>query len=166
MRRFVRTISKNEGAVIPSYRTVSLIVMFCLVGAVATLAGSSAETRERNPSTLVTLVLHQKKTQSLVAFKEQIKANGFQEAFPPDGVEIVSWTGSLGLGHVITLQLPTYKVPEVRAVIENRNWDDIEPKIYSSYDFEPFWKDLGGEMKNSNETDEYTINARRMLIAP
>ncbi|QDG49590.1 hypothetical protein FIV42_02190 [Persicimonas caeni] len=150
-----------------SSRIVSLFLVCLVVSAVATLAGAPAQTQEHNPSTFVTLVLHQKKAESLVAFKEQLKENGFQEAFPPEGVEIVSWTGSLGLGHVITLRLPTYKIPEVREVIEDRQWGDIEPKLYSSYDFEPFWKDIGGETNAGDEVhQEYTVNSRRMLIAP
>lgn len=150
-----------------SRRTVGLILAICLVGAVTTLAGSTAQTSEKNPKTLVTLVLHQKDAQSVSAFKTQIQENGFAEAFPPDGVEVVSWRGSLELGHVVTLRLPTYKVPEVRALIEGREWSSIEPRLYSSYDFEPFWKEMGGEMNRSGHAcEDCRANAKRMLIAP
>lgn len=149
-----------------SRRTFGLIAAICLVGA-TTLAASSAETSERNPKTLVTLVLHQEKPQSVAAFKQQIKDNGFAEAFPPEGVEVVSWTGSVDMGHVITLRLPTYKVPEVRESIENRKWGNIEPRLYSSYDFEPFWEDMGGETNRSPcECEYHQASAKRMLIAP
>jgi hypothetical protein len=151
----------------PSSRTVGIIVAICLVGAATTLIGSSAETSERNPKTLVTLVLHQKKSQSVSTFRKQLQANGFADAFPPAGVEVVSWTGSVDMGHVITLRLPNYKIPEVREVIESRKWGNIEPKLYSSYDFEPFWEDMGGEVnKGPDRCDHYRADATRMLIAP
>lgn len=153
-----------------SSRTIGLAVIFCIACASATLAGSAAQTQERNPATLVTLVLHQKKGQSLVAFKEQIEENGFREAFPPEGVEVVSWTGALGLGHVITLRLPTYKIPDVRAVVEGRKWGEIKPKLYSSYDFQPFWQDMGGDnnsvSRSSRDSGQYAVESNRMLIAP
>jgi hypothetical protein len=148
-------------------RTVGLIVALFLVGAVTTLAGSTAHTSERNPQTLMTLVLHQEASESLPSFKKQLRENGFADVFPPKGVEIVSWRGSLELGHVITLRLPTYKIPEVREVVDNRDWGSIQPKLYTSYDFEPFWQDMGGEMnKTGRECDEYRASAKRMLIAP
>ena len=149
---------------ISSSRTFFIIAIFCLVGVATMLAGSPAETRERNPATLLTLVLHQDKEQSVAQFKTQLENNGFQETFPPAGVEIVSWTGVLGLGHVITLRLPTYLVPDVRQAVDACEWGKIEPKLYSSYDFEPFWHDLGGQAKQSD--DGYASGSARMLIAP
>ena len=150
-----------------SRRTVGLIAAIFVVGAATTLTGSSAQTAEPNPKTLVTLVLHQDKPQSVAAFKQQIKDNGFAEAFPPEGVEVVSWTGSVDMGHVITLRLPTYKVPEVREAIDNRKWDNIEPRLYSSYDFEPFWEEMGGATNRAPcDCDYPQTTAKRMLIAP
>ncbi|MGM0557015.1 MAG: hypothetical protein ACQEVA_11600 [Myxococcota bacterium] len=148
-------------------RTVGLIAVLFLVGLSTSLAGSTAQTSERNPHTLVTLVLHQEASQSLPAFKEQLRENGFTDAFPPAGVEVVSWRGSLELGHVITLRLPTYKIPEVREVVENRQWGSIQPKLYTSYDFEPFWQQIGGEMnKTGRECADRRASTKRMLIAP
>jgi hypothetical protein len=157
-------LSGCEGGVISSSRTIFIIAIFCLVGVATTLAGSPAETRERNPATLLTLVLHQDKEQSVADFKTQLEANGFQEAFPPQGVEIVSWTGVLGLGHVITLRLPTYLVPDVRQAVDACKWGKIEPRLYSSYDFEPFWQDMGGPTQEAD--DGYASGGARMLIAP
>ncbi len=147
-----------------SPRFVGLILVFCIVGAVATLSGEPAQTRERNPSTLLTLVLHQTKDQSVEEFQQQLRDNHFQQAFPPDGVEIVSWTGVVGMGYVITMRLPNYKVPEVRHAINARKWGDITPKLYSAYDFEPFWHDMGGQ--TNSQPDRYAQAPPRMLIAP
>lgn len=150
-----------------SSRTIGLVLVLLLVGAVTTLAGSTAHTNERNSKTTVTLVLHQNESQSVEAFQEQLKANGFAEAFPPEEVEIISWRASHELGHVIALQLPNHRLPDVRAMVESREWGAIEPKLYSSYDFLPFWDEIGESTSRTRDAcDDRRSSVKRMLIAP
>ena len=41
------------------------------------------------------------------------------QAFPPEGVEVVSWQVMMGVGQVVTLRLPASRLREVNRIREN-----------------------------------------------
>ena len=56
-----------------------------------------------------------------------IGEGGFDKAFPPPGVEVVSWYVEMGIGQVITLRLPASRLREVNRVLEDNAWAPIGP---------------------------------------
>ena len=51
---------------------------------------------------LLTIFLKHDQSRPLGKINEQLKAQGFFQAFPPPGVEVVSWYVMMGIGQVVT----------------------------------------------------------------
>ena len=50
---------------------------------------------------------HQAK--NLNQINDELWKNGYFDKFPPEGVEVVSWTVAMGIGQIITLRVATRK---------------------------------------------------------
>jgi len=65
----------------------------------------------------------------------QSDKQGFYKAFPPDGVEVVSWYVMMGIGQVVTLRLPASRLREVNRIFETSAWGSYRTEFYATYDF-------------------------------
>jgi hypothetical protein len=65
----------------------------------------------------------------------QLEKQGFYKAFPPPGVEVVSWYIMMGIGQVVTLRLPASRLREVNRVLENTAWGSYRTEFYPTYDY-------------------------------
>lgn len=86
---------------------------------------------------LLTLVLKHHAGLTLDDVQARMKASDWWEAFPPEGVRIVSWTVAMGLGQVLVLELPPERLPAVNLELERRAWGVFTTECYPSYDFVP-----------------------------
>lgn len=86
---------------------------------------------------LLTLVLKHHAGLTLDDVQSRMKASDWWEAFPPEGVRIVSWTVAMGLGQVLVLELPPERLPAVNLELERRAWGVFTTECYPSYDFVP-----------------------------
>lgn len=84
---------------------------------------------------LLTLVLHHDQTKTFAAIKQQEKDTGFDKAFPPPGVEIVSWNIVMGEGQEIVVKLPPDKLRELLGVIERCTYGVYKSDWYITYDY-------------------------------
>jgi hypothetical protein len=57
------------------------------------------------------------------------------KAFPPAGTKVVSWYVMMGIGQVVTLQLPPEKLREVDRAIEQTAWGGYRTEFYPTYDY-------------------------------
>ena len=67
----------------------------------------------------------------------QLDKQGFYKAFPPAGVEVVSWYVMMGIGQVVTLRLPASRLREVNRILENTAWGSYRTEFYPTYDYKP-----------------------------
>jgi hypothetical protein len=65
----------------------------------------------------------------------QLERQGFYKAFPPTGIEVVSWYVMMGIGQVVTLRLPASRLREVNRILENTAWGSYRTEFYPTYDF-------------------------------
>ena len=65
----------------------------------------------------------------------QLQRQGYYKAFPPDGVEVVSWYVMMGIGQVVTLRLPASRLREVNRILENTAWGSYRTEFYPTYDY-------------------------------
>ena len=86
---------------------------------------------------LLTLVLKHHAGLTLDDVQSRMKASDWWEAFPPEGVRIVSWTVAMGLGQLLVLELPPERLPAVNLELERRAWGVFTTECYPSYDFVP-----------------------------
>jgi hypothetical protein len=101
------------------------------VGAPA--AGNAAATPGN--AILLTIFLRHDQSRPLADLNAQLAKQGFYKAFPPQGVEVVSWYVQMGIGQVITVRLPASRLREVNRVLEDTAWGAYRTEFYPTYDY-------------------------------
>jgi hypothetical protein len=106
-------------------------------GAAAQTAAAPAENAAPTPDNAVMLTIFFKHDQSrpFSELNAQLEKQGFYKAFPPAGMEVVSWYVMMGVGQVITLRLPASRLREVNRIIENSAWGSYHTEFYPTYDY-------------------------------
>jgi hypothetical protein len=101
------------------------------------LAAPSAGTAAATPDNaiLLTVFLRHDQSRPLSELNAQLEKQGFYKAFPPEGVEVVSWTVVMGIGQVIVLRLPATRIREVNRVLEDTAWGPYRTEFYPTYDY-------------------------------
>ena len=95
--------------------------------------GSAAATADN--AILLTIFLKHDQSRPLGELDAQLARQGFYKAFPPPGVEVVSWYLEMGIGQVITLRLPASRLREVNRVLEDTAWGAYRTEFYPTYDY-------------------------------
>jgi len=101
--------------------------------ATAPAAGSATATADN--AVLLTIFLRHDQSRPLGDLNAQLARQGFYKAFPPPGVEVVSWYVAMGIGQVVTLRLPASRVREVNRVVEDTAWGAYRTEFYLTYDY-------------------------------
>jgi len=107
-------------------------VLFCLP-----LPGTRAQqgADANKGSFLLTIFLRHDQSKTLDQINEHLKASGYYQKFPPEGIEVVSWYVMMGVGQVVTLRVPTERLREVNRAIEESAWGGFRTEFYPTYDF-------------------------------
>jgi hypothetical protein len=122
---------------------LSLAATAMLAGGVMFGAGASAQTATPTenatptPDNAILLTIFMKHDQSrpLDELNAQLEKQGFYKAFPPPGVEVVSWYVMMGIGQVVTLRLPASRLREVNRIFETTAWGPYHTEFYPTYDY-------------------------------
>lgn len=99
----------------------------------APAAGTEAPTADN--AILLTVFLRHDQARPLAELNQQLARQGFYKAFPPAGMEVVSWTVAMGIGQVIVLRLPASRLREVNRVLEDTAWGPYRTEFYPTYDY-------------------------------
>ena len=92
-------------------------------------------------SVMVTILLKHQQDKNLPEIRRILEAQGFWDLFPPEEANVVNWTIAVGLGHIITLKLPTGGVRRLNLALENGAWGAFNTEIYLSYDYKGIWQE-------------------------
>lgn len=95
--------------------------------------GSAAATPDN--AILLTVFLKHYQSRPLAELNAQLAKQGFYKAFPPPGVEVVSWTVTMGIGQIVVLRLPASRLREVNRVLEDTAWGAYRTEFYPTYDY-------------------------------
>lgn len=87
--------------------------------------------------TMITIVMKHHKGLTLEDVQSKMKQSGWWDHFPPEGCRIVSWTVAMGLGQILTLELPPALLPTLNLELERRAWGVFATECYPTYDFVP-----------------------------
>ncbi|WP_394778867.1 hypothetical protein [Undibacterium sp.] len=113
-------------------------VLFVSAGAYAqTVAAPKAGSAVATPDNAILLTVFLKHDQSrpLSELNAQLEKQGFYKAFPPAGMEVVSWNVVMGIGQIIVLKLPASRIREVNRVLEDTAWGPYRTEFYPTYDY-------------------------------
>ena len=120
----------------------SLMAIAALAGVLAFSSGAMAQTAPAEnaaptPENAVMLTIFLKHDQSrpLSELQAQLDRQGFYKAFPPTGIEVVSWYVMMGIGQVVTLRLPASRLREINRIMENTAWGSYRTEFYPTYDY-------------------------------
>jgi hypothetical protein len=89
---------------------------------------------------MLTIFLRHDQSKTLDQLQQHLKETGFDQSFPPEGIEIVSWYVMMGVGQVVTLRVPPARLRDVNRVIEQKGWGAYRTDFYPTYDYLPVWK--------------------------
>jgi len=133
-------MSKLSGRVVRSLFAAAALASFgtCVQTAGAqTVAPPPPGNATATPDNAVLLTVFLKHDQSrpLGELNAQLAKQGFYKAFPPPGVEIVSWYVAMGIGQVVTLRLPASRIREVNRVLEDSAWGAYRTEFHPTYDY-------------------------------
>src|ERR1700709_1480477 len=120
--------------------------MAALAGLLAFSSGAGAQTAPApapaenaaptaDNAVLLTIFLKHDQSRPLSELNAQLDRQGFYKAFPPEGIEVVSWYVMMGVGQVVTLRLPASRLREVNRVFETTAWSSYRTEFYPTYDF-------------------------------
>jgi hypothetical protein len=105
--------------------------------ALAQAASTPSENATPTPDNaiMLTIFLKHDETRPLAELNAQLEKQGFYRAFPPPGVEVVSWNIVMGIGQVVTLRLPASRLREVNRIFETTAWGAYHTEFYATYDY-------------------------------
>lgn len=96
-------------------------------------AGSASATPDN--AILLTVFLRHDQSRPLAELNAQLSKQGFYKAFPPPGIEVISWNVVMGVGQIIVLRLPATRLREVNRVLEDTAWGAYRTEFYPTYDY-------------------------------
>jgi len=96
-------------------------------------AGSTPATPDN--AILLTVFLRHDQSRPLSELNAQLAKQGFYKAFPPPGIEVVSWNVVMGIGQIIVLRLPATRLREINRVLEDTAWGAYRTEFYPTYDY-------------------------------
>jgi hypothetical protein len=101
----------------------------------ATRAASSGA--QASDAILLTVFLRHDQSKSLVELQQIEDEQGFWKSFPPPGTSVVSWYVMMGIGQVVTLEVPASRLRDVNVALERTAWKAFRTEFYPTYDLWP-----------------------------
>jgi len=97
--------------------------------------------KQPDDSILLTVFLKHNQSNSFEDFQKILEEQDFFEKFPPKGVSVVSWYVMMGIGQVVTLEVPAHKLREVNLAVEKSAWKAFTTEFYPTYNLYPVFQD-------------------------
>ena len=131
-------------------RNMGLPMAIALAGVLAFSSGAHAQTAAppaentapaqnaaptADNAVMLTIFLKHDQSRPLSELNAQLGKQGYYKAFPPAGIEVVSWYVMMGIGQVVTLRLPASRLREVNRIFENTAWGSYRTEFYPTYDY-------------------------------
>jgi hypothetical protein len=102
-------------------------------------------------SVMVTIILKHQQDKNLPEIRRVLEAQGFWDIFPPQDARVISWTLAMGLGHIITVQVPAGAIRRLNLALENGAWGAFDTEIYMTYDYQTVWQDYIEKREEAKE---------------
>ncbi len=121
--------------------TISFLATAALAGALGfspparAQSTAPAQIPTADNAILLTVFLKHDQSRPLSELNAQLEKQGFYKAFPPPGMEVVSWYVMMGIGQVVTLRLPASRLREVNRILEDTAWGSYRTEFYPTYDY-------------------------------
>ena len=94
----------------------------------------AGETSEPKGTFLLTVFLKHDQSKPPEQTNAELRQQGFYQAFPPPGIEVVTWYVMMGIGQVVTLRVPAERLREVNRAIKEVASGGFRTEFYPTYD--------------------------------
>ena len=128
-------------------RLFSLLLLLASFGlaqthpsAAASTAVPSAQAGAQKGMMMLTIFFKHDQSKTLDQINAELKAHNYYNAFPPPGIEVVSWYVIMGIGQVVTLRFPAERLREVNVAVEKTAWGGYRTEFYPTYDYKTIWE--------------------------
>jgi hypothetical protein len=137
-------ISRSFDSVVsrPVWNTSRFLLIWVVLIAVGPAGAQQPPSTSPSPaaeidkgSILLTIFLRHDQSKPLDEINSELRRQGYYKAFPPAGIEVVSWYVMMGIGQVITLRVPADRLREVNVAIEKTAWGGYHTEFYPTYDY-------------------------------
>ena len=118
--------------------------LILLVSSVAIAVAQPADAPRRTQSSdaiLLTVFLHHDQSKTLDEINKLEDEQGLYKVFPPPGTAVVSWHVVMGIGQIVTLEVPASKLRDVNRALEKSAWKAFRTEFFPSYDYYPVVRD-------------------------
>ncbi len=125
-------------------KMIKLILMFSFLLQVGdSYAKKPDPTRKglNEDSMLLTIILKHDQTKNVAEIGKILEEQEFFKHFPPKGTSVISWYVMMGIGQVVTLEVPAAKVRDVNLAVEKHGWKAYRSEFYSTYNLYPAIRD-------------------------
>jgi hypothetical protein len=113
-------------------RYVTTILLLILTG--TSTAQDSPPLLPDSEAFLLTVFLKHDQTMNNIERRALLDKAGFDDIFPPEGVEIVDHYVMMGIGQVIVMRVPPERLRLLNLAIENGAWGAFQTEFYVTYD--------------------------------
>ena len=113
--------------------TILAVVLMMLIGGVSVAQDPGPLLADKD-TMLLTVFLKHDQSMNNVQRRALINESGFNDMFPPAGVEIVDHYVMMGIGQVIVMRFPPDHLRRVNLAIENGAWGAYQTEFYVTYD--------------------------------
>ena len=110
-------------------------------------AQASATPAAASGMEMLTIFLRHDETKTVEEINQHLKQTGWFDAFPPPGVEIVSWYVMMGIGQVVTIRFPAERLREINYLVESKAWGGYRTEFYPTYDYRALYAQTQAKMK-------------------
>ncbi len=131
----------------PNWKTavclVSVLLLLAAIGAAQMPPPSPAAAPPAGAQKgmmMLTVFLKHDQSKPLGKINADLEEQGYYKAFPPAGVEVVSWYVMMGIGQVVTLRFPAERLREVNVALERTAWGPYRTEFYPTYDYKSVWE--------------------------
>ena len=135
----LRAGSRTTRLLIATTAAAAFLGFSAVAGAQTAPAPTSTPVENAAPTAdnavLLTIFLKHDQSRPLGELNAQLDKQGFYKAFPPTGIEVVSWYVMMGIGQVVTLRLPASRLREVNRILETTAWGSYHTEFYPTYDY-------------------------------
>ena len=107
----------------------------------------SESTGQDENSILLTVFLKHDQSKTVTEIGVELNEAGFWDKFPPEGTHVVSWYVMMGIGQVVTLEVPARLLRQVNLAIEQAGWKAYRTEFYATYNLYPHVRD---KLKNKS----------------
>ena len=83
----------------------------------------------------LTIILRHDQSRPLKQLQDQLTEQGHYKAFPPPGMDVVSWHQVMGLGQIIVVRLPVTRLQELNRLLKDTAWGVYTIEVYPTYDY-------------------------------